>query len=302
MIKPPFLRKGDKIGLVSPAGKISKEKIEPFLPILENMGLRVVKGTHIYSGDFQMAGSDEQRLNDLQQMINDPEIKAIFATRGGYGLIRIIDKIDFTALSKNPKWIVGYSDITILHVYLQKKLRMTSIHAVMPKEYGNCSQKSLHSLNSILFGDKFDYKILPHHFNRKGSCRGQITGGNLSIICSLIGSSTEIDTEQKILFIEDIGEHHYHIDRMILQLKRAGKLKHLAGLIVGTFSHMKDKPKDFSMSTYEIITEAVSEYNYPVCFDFPAGHTDNNYALMLGAEITMDINETITEISFTKEQ
>ncbi|MBI9033392.1 MAG: LD-carboxypeptidase [Bacteroidales bacterium] len=299
MIKPPYLKKGDKIGIISPAGKISKDIIDPAISLLEKMGYIPVKGTHIYAGEFQMAGKDEQRLSDIQQMINDPEIKAIFATRGGYGLVRIIDKIDFKPLVTNPKWIVGYSDITILHAHLQGKLHLASIHGVMLKEYQSCSQRSLNSLTKSLSGSKSSYEIKSHPFNQPGECDGILTGGNLSIICSLLGSSTEINTDGKILFIEEIGEHHYHIDRMIRQLKRAGKLKNLAGLIVGSFSHMRDEPKDFGMTAYEIIAQAISEYDFPVCFDFPAGHTENNYALVLGTEMEIDIRPSVSVLRFT---
>lgn len=299
MIQPPFLSKGDKIAIVAPARSITFEEVLPSIKLFQKWGLEVVLGTYIFSKENQFAGSDNQRRADLQQMLDDPSIRAIVCARGGYGLVRIIDQLDFTHFRLKPKWIAGYSDITILHVHVNKHLEIETIHSVMPVNLKETDFESdtVGSLKKALFGENLFYSVpITFAFNN-GLSEGILTGGNLSIIYSLMGTSTEPDTDGKILFLEDVDEYLYHIDRMIMSLKRAGKLEKLNGLVIGGMDRMRDNEVPFGKTTGEIIMEAVKEYGYPVCFDFPAGHGQVNLALIMGRKIRVKIDKNI-EIDF----
>jgi muramoyltetrapeptide carboxypeptidase len=289
MIAPPFLKKGDTIGIVACAGKISEAQIRFAIQELEQWGLRVIVGSTVFNSHFQFAATDEERESDLQGMINNPSVSAIVSARGGYGTVRIIDNIDFSPLIKNPKWIIGYSDITVLHAHLHA-LGLQSIHATMPVNFG-IDASATESLRKILFGEKTNYSIPVSAYNRQGKAEGILVGGNLSVLYGLIGSKSDIDTKDKILFIEDLNEYLYHIDRMLIALKRAGKLSRLAALLVGGFTGLKDNETPFGKCYEEIILDAVKEYTYPVCFNFPAGHIDNNMALVLGKECEIVVKE-----------
>jgi muramoyltetrapeptide carboxypeptidase len=295
MITPPYLKKGDRIAMVSPARKISPAEVETAINIFKSWGLEVVAGDHLYASYNQFAGSDEQRLSDFQQMLDDGSIRAIICSRGGYGTVRIIDSLDFTGFMKNPKWIVGYSDITVLHSHIHEHFGVETLHAVMPVNFKDkCDgNPSVVTLKKALFGKEIGYHIPGEQLNRKGSCKGPLIGGNLSILYSLTNSSSDIKTNGKILFIEDVDEYLYHIDRMMMNLRRSGKLEGLAGLLVGTMNKMHDNDVPFNKTAYEIIAEAVEDYPYPVCYNFPAGHIDDNRALILGREVSLEVDDEV---------
>lgn len=292
-IQPPFLKPGDFVGIVAPARKISEEELLPSVKILQSWGLRVKLGKHIYSAYHQFAGKDEVRRLDFQSMLDDAEIKAIFSARGGYGALRIIDDLDFTLLKKQPKWIVGYSDVTVFHSHIHKNTSIETLHATMPINFGKDAE-SLALLKSALFGEVLSYKIPAHSLNRTGESSGIIVGGNLSLLYALASTPSEIYTQDKILFLEDLDEYLYHIDRMMMQLKRGGKLVNLKGLIIGSFSEMKDNAIPFGKTAEEIIMDAVKEYNYPVCFGFPAGHADKNFPLFMGRKVKLSVMEQVS--------
>ena len=281
---------GDKIGIISTARKISLEELNPSIKLLEEWGLKVVFGKNLFEEDNQFSGTVAQRSSDLESMIDDDSIKAILCARGGYGTVQIIDKVDFSHLIKNPKWIIGYSDVTVLHSHLHQ-LGITSLHATMPINFEKNTPKALESLKSALFGLGNLTEINHHHFNRFGKVEGEIVGGNLSILYSLLGSGSDINTDGKILFIEDLDEYLYHIDRIMMNLKRNGKLKNLKALIIGGMSDMNDNTIPFGKTAEEIILEYIKEFDFPVCFNFPAGHLDDNRTLVFGKECTLEINE-----------
>jgi len=289
-----YLNNGDKIAIVATARKISSKEIQPAIQNLKAWGLQVVLGDHIYSSDHQFAGTDEERTQDLQQMLDDDSIRAILIARGGYGTVRIIDKLDFSAFVKNPKWIIGYSDVTVLHSHIHTNFGIETLHATMPLNFNTASEQTVSSLKKALFGDKQEYEFKTGPLSRKGEASGLLVGGNLSILYSLTGTASDIDTTNKILLIEDLDEYLYHVDRMMMNLKRSGKLDNLSGLIAGTLSDMNDNEIPYGKTAEEIVFDAVKEYNYPVVFGFPAGHTKENLALVLGRETAVTVGETTT--------
>lgn len=292
MIKvPPYLKKGDTIGIVCPAGYMPAAKAQTCIETLQKWGFKVKVGITLGNQFNYFSGTDEERLNDLQQMLDDKNVHAILCGRGGYGVSRIIDQLDFTRCKRHPKWIIGYSDITILHAHLYNKLKIASLHSPMAAAFndGGADNEFIQSLKKAIAGKKINYGSATHDLNRKGTVEGELVGGNLSLICHLIGSASDIDTKNKILFLEDVGEYVYHIDRLFMQLKRAGKLDKLAGLIIGSFSEMKDTTIPFGQSIYELIFDQVAAYGYPVCFDFPVGHNDKNYALKVGVKYILKV-------------
>ena len=300
MSSPQYLKPGDTIGIIATARKISPEEIEPALKKLSEWKFNVVLGKNIYAISNQYAGDDEQRASDLQEMLDDMNIKAIFIARGGYGTLRIIDKIDFSKFVKNPKWIIGYSDVTVLHSHIHKHYGIETLHAAMPFNFPPNGQNNnaLNTLRKVLSGEKPEYETEANVLNKIGKGKGILIGGNLSLLYALSGTPSDIDTAEKILFLEDLDEYLYHIDRMMMQLKRSGKLKNLAGLVVGGMTEMKDNFVPFGKSAYEIIAEAVAEYNYPVCFGFPAGHIEDNRALIMGRKVMLDVSERSILLSF----
>jgi muramoyltetrapeptide carboxypeptidase len=295
MTTPPYLKKGDRIAIVSPARKISPEEIEPAIRLFTDWGLEVVQGEHLFASYKQFAGSDDQRRADMQRMLDDESIRAIVSSRGGYGTVRIIDQLDFTRFAASPKWIVGYSDVTVLHSHIHRHFDIETLHAIMPVNLRDkCeSSRSLNSLKKALFGKTLSYTIPAGPYNRKGSCKGQLVGGNLSILYSLTNTVSDINTNGKILFMEDLDEYLYHIDRMMMNLRRSGKLEGLAGLVVGAMTKMHDNSVPFEKSAEEIIAEAVEDYPYPVCFNFPAGHLEDNRALILGREVALEVFDDV---------
>jgi muramoyltetrapeptide carboxypeptidase len=287
---PPYLKEGDTIGICCPSGHISLEEIQPAVKTLKGWGFQVAIGSTVGLKDNTFGGTDEQRIEDMQCMLDDINIKAILFGRGGYGAVRIIDKLDFSSFVKHPKWIAGFSDATVFHAHLSR-LKVPSIHCKMcnsfPPDLAASEPEQITSILSIrkaLTGEKLTYQAQPHSYNKYGNAEGALVGGNLSVIENLSGTPSDMDTNGKILFIEEVGEYLYQIDRMFQNLKRTGKLKNLKGLIIGGFNRIKpDDPGDeFGHTMYEIITDVVKEYKYPVCFEFPIGHQKYNVALKCG--------------------
>jgi muramoyltetrapeptide carboxypeptidase len=301
LISPPTLKKGYTVGIIAPARKVVKEEIEPALTMLNDWGLNVKLGTHIFGEYNQFSGTDTERASDFKQMVEDPSIKAILCARGGYGTVRLLDHINLRALQREPKWIIGFSDVTVLHSILNAWFKVETIHGIMAINFPSDGLPNLstESLRRVLFGEPQVYRINYHKFNRLGQCKGELCGGNLSILASIAGTDADISTNGKILFIEDLDEYLYHIDRMMMNLKRSGKLKDLAGLIVGGMTDMNDNTIPFGRSAYQIIHEAVAEYNYPVCFDFPAGHQKDNVALIMGRIAELNIKQNGSCLAFS---
>lgn len=296
MITPPYLKKGDKIGIVASARKVSAEELEPALNIFKAWGLEIALSKNLFKQEHQFAGTDDERTADLQQMLDDASIKAVICARGGYGILRVIDKLNFDSFKKNPKWIVGFSDVTVLHSHIHN-LGVETLHAKMLINFTK-DESSTQALNQALFGKLPMYEIGAHPMNRQGSAEGELTGGNLSLLYALSGSVSDIDTRGKLLFIEDLDEYLYHIDRMMMNLKRSGKLAHLVGLVVGGMTDMKDNQIPFGKNAEEIIMDAVKEFNYPVCFNFPAGHIPTNLPLYFGRKVRLEVGQERSKIFF----
>lgn len=291
MIKhPAYLKKGDKIAIVCPAKKLPKP-IDYGISVLQSWGLEVVIGQSVTASYHQFAGTDQQRVQDLQQFLDDSSVKAIIAARGGYGTIRIIDELDFSLFKVNPKWIIGFSDITVLLSHLYADLNIQSIHGQMPYTFEESTPEALESLRKALFGEVDAYDYLSNFTNREGDVSGELIGGNLTLLLAVEGSVSEMDYKNKILFIEDVGEHEYAIDRMMRTLKRNGKLKDLKALVVGAFNELGEESIAFGQSPEEIIWELVKEYDYPVCFNFPSGHISDNRAMVLGKTVNLSIEK-----------
>jgi muramoyltetrapeptide carboxypeptidase len=292
---PPYLKKGDRIAIACPAGYMPKEKAQTCIATLQQWGFEVMVGNTLGSKSKNyFSGTDEIRLNELQAMLDDKSIKAILCGRGGYGVSRIIDQLDFTRFKKNPKWIIGFSDITLLHAHINRNLKIATLHAPMAAAFNNGENKNefINSLHKALVGKKAKYVCKADPFNKLGEAKGELVGGNLTLITHLIGTKSDINTKNKILFIEDIGELIYSTDRMLHQLKRSGKLTNLAALIVGGFSDVKDTERPFGKKVKELIKDILQDYDYPVCFDFPVGHKKENYALKIGSNFQLKITKT----------
>jgi muramoyltetrapeptide carboxypeptidase len=300
-IIPMYLKKDSTIGITSPAGYITLEEIQPAVNKLKEWGFQISIGNTIGKKYFTFGGTDEERLIDFQQMLDDKKIDAILCARGGYGIVRIIDKIDFKQFSDHPKWIIGFSDITVLHSHLNRNYGIASIHSKMCNSFPDdwalaepVQKETIESIQKCLTGEKMSYAVLPNTQNRTGVATGVLVGGNLKTIESLAGSKSDLVTKNKILFVEDTGEYLYSIDRMFWNLKRTGKLAQLQGLVIGGFKIKKDdEGEEFGKTLQEIVLEKVAEYDYPVCFDFPVGHQKNNFALKCGVshKLTVNLNE-----------
>ena len=288
---PPFLKQGSVIGITCPSGYVSADRVAYAVKVLEKWGFKVKLGRTVGTEHFYFSGTDEQRLTDLQEMMDDPAIDAILMGRGGYGMSRIIDALDFTGFLQKPKWMCGFSDITVLHNHLQARYGMASLHSPMCGAFKPETENEtyLTTLHTALTGGSLQYHTPPAPFNKNGTAEGILTGGNLAILAHLTGSVSEVDTAGKILFIEDIGEYLYNADRMLLNLKRAGKFDNIKALIVGGFTEMQDTERPFGQTIEEIICDKVKEYDYPVCFNFPAGHQDINYTLTLGVPHKLEV-------------
>jgi muramoyltetrapeptide carboxypeptidase len=271
------------------------EKVQTCINSLQDWGYRVKIGSTIGGNSKNyFSGTDEERLNDFQQMLDNDEVQAVLCARGGYGMSRIIDRVDFSKFKKNPKWLIGFSDITVLHSHLYSNYYISSMHAPMAAAFndGGNTNEYLLSLKSALEGKKAKYQCPVHPFNKKGEAIGELVGGNLALLAHLTGTASDIKTKGRILFIEDTGEYLYSIDRMLLQLKRIGKLSKLAGLIVGGFTDIKDTDRPFGKSVFEIIRDAVEEYDYPICFNFPVSHEKENVALKIGVGYKLRVSKS----------
>ncbi|PRY10400.1 muramoyltetrapeptide carboxypeptidase [Pontibacter ummariensis] len=294
----PALRPGDKIAIVATARKITLPEIELAIRTFKDWGLQVILGESIGASYNYFAGNDALRLQDLQQMLDNDSIKAIICARGGYGTTRIIDQVDFTIFQQHPKWLVGFSDVTALHSHIHN-LGLESIHAIMPLLFPKeGTADSIETLRRVLFGEDVVYTAAPHAFNRTGTAIGQLVGGNLSMLHTLTGTRSDISTEGKILFLEDLCEYLYHVDRMMVHMDRSGKLENLAGLVIGDMSDMNDTPVPFGKTAYEIILEHTGKYNYPVAYGFPVGHEPLNLALICGRETALAVSESGVQLTY----
>lgn len=300
-VKPPYLKKGDTIMILAPAGRIKdKSSVDQGIELANHWGLVVFLGNHLFSQDNTFAGTDSERLEDLQKALDDPSIKAIWCARGGYGTVRIIDQLNFTRFMQSPKWIVGFSDITVLHNKLNN-LGVESIHAQMPltlKLNEPIQKESIVALKKSLFGKNLSYTFDGSSKNRNGEASGQLVGGNLSIVYSMLSSDTDLNMEGKILFVEDVGEALYHVDRMLISLQRAGYFEKCAGLIVGDFKLKSNEGNEFGETLEDIVNRVTEGTDFPILFDFPAGHLDDNRALIFGGMVDMKVTDKKSKLTF----
>ncbi len=293
------------MGITSPAGYITIEELQPAIEQIQSWGLKVRLGTTIGKRDFSFGGTDQERAQDFQRMLDDPSIKAIMCARGGYGSVRIIDQLNFSKFLIKPKWIIGFSDITVMHCHISSNYKVATVHSKMcnsfPGDWLNAEpvqKETIVSIKDAITGVKMKYTALYHLKNRNGIAEGTLTGGNLKTIETLTGSRSDIKTAGKILFVEDTGEYLYSIDRMFWSLKRTGKLSELKGLIIGGFKIKPDDPgEEFGRTLHDIVWKKVESYKYPVCFDFPVGHQRNNYALKCGVLHRLSVTDSGTELT-----
>jgi muramoyltetrapeptide carboxypeptidase len=296
---PPYLKKGDTIGITCPGGYMPKQKAQACIETLQQWGFEVMVGKTLGSNSANyFSGDDDERKYELQAMLDDSSIKAILCGRGGYGTGRIIDELNFTKFKKNPKWIIGFSDITVLHCHLNHHLKVASIHGPMAAAFNENKYKNdyVESMFKMITGKKVTYKCNVQPFNKPGTAIGELVGGNLALLTHLIGTASDINTKNKILFLEDIGEQLYNIDRMMYQLKRSGKLKNLAGLILGGFTDLKDTERSFGKNIDDILKEIIGEYDYPVCYHFPVSHEKENYALKIGGTYQLKVSKKVVQL------
>ncbi|MBP9792516.1 MAG: LD-carboxypeptidase [Flavobacterium sp.] len=298
MITPPYLQKGDTVAIVATARKNIDNNLKPAIDLLKSWGLEVKIGSTIGLDLNQLAGTDEQRAKDFQEQLDNPNIKMIWCVRGGYGTVRMIDLLDFSKFKQHPKWIVGFSDVTVLHSHLNT-MGYKSIHGIMPVTVAKASKDAKESMKVALFGnERLEYDLLPHPMNKFGKAQGELVGGNLSILYSLFGSPSAIDCENKILFIEDLDEYLYHIDRMMMNLKRNGCLESIKGILVGGMTKMKDNDIPWGKDALQIIEDVTKKYNIPIVYNFPAGHVQDNRALPFGSQVTLDVNSECSKLIF----
>ncbi len=297
MITPEFLQKGDTIGILATARKADLASLQPAIKLLESWGLHVVIGKTIGKEENQLAGPDWLRATDFQEMLDNPKIKAIWAAKGGYGTVRIIDRIDFTNFKKKPKWVCGFSDMTVLHSHINN-MGIETMHSFMALNAGTANPEVLASFRKALFGEKLSYAIPRHEYNVNGSATGEIVGGNLSVLYSIIGSKSEVDYKGKILFIEDLDEYLYHIDRMMMNLKRNGYFDGVKAVIVGGMTSMNDNEIPWGKDALQIIQDVLKDYKFPIIYNFPAGHIKDNRTLILGKVVSIDVSEKESIVKF----
>jgi muramoyltetrapeptide carboxypeptidase len=297
MKTPEFLKKGDTIAIVATARKNIDDNLKPAIALMKSWGLEVVIGKSIGLDNHQLAGTDVDRAADFQTQLDNPNIKAIWCVRGGYGTVRMIDLIDFSTFKINPKWIIGFSDVTVLHSHLNK-LGFASIHGIMPVNIEKASAAVEETLRKALFGEKLDYTVPCENENRLGVAEGELIGGNLSILYSLMGSASQLDCKGKILFLEDLDEYLYHVDRMMMSLKRCGCFDNLQGLVVGSFTKMHDNEIPWGKTAHQIILDVTKQYPFPIVFNFPAGHIHDNNTLIFGIKMKLDVNDKETTLKF----
>ncbi len=302
LIKPAYLKAGDTVAIVAPSGvlKNRNDEVNRAKKLLESWQLHVVLGKHVYSKDDHFAGTDQERCEDFQNALDDPKIKAIWSARGGYGTVRILDKLDYTKFLNQPKWIIGYSDITALHNQIHN-LGVESLHAIMcvslPEDLSKI-EKSILTFKNTIFGQSLSYTLKGSQYNKKGVASGALVGGNLTMLHTMLGSKESIDTSGKILFIEEIGEYKYHIDRMLQSLKRAGYFENCKGVVVGDMSKLRKNTTLWGTSVEQLILDALSEYDFPIAFNMPAGHEKDNRALILGRTIQLTVNNEKSTVKF----
>ncbi|MGZ5133639.1 MAG: S66 peptidase family protein [Flavitalea sp.] len=295
MIKvPPYLQPGDTIGIVCPAGYMDPEKAQTCLNTLKQWGFNIKIGKTLGSNSQNyFSGTDQERLEDFQQMLDDDAVNAILFGRGGYGIGRIIDQIKFKKFRKQPKWLIGYSDITLLHAHIFSNYKILTLHSPMAAAFndGAAEEKYVLSLRDVLNGKKSLFETRPNELNKQGEAKGRLVGGNLALLAHIVGTSSDINTSGRLLFLEDIGEYLYNADRMLYQLKRSGKFDKLSGLIIGGFIEMKDTERPFGKTIYEIIHEIIKDADYPICFGFPVSHGKENYPLKIGGRYKLEVGK-----------
>lgn len=304
LVRPPYLKAGDTVAIVAPAGILRNRNadIQRAQVLMESWGLHTVLGEHLFAVSNHFAGTDEQRCSDFQKAMDDPTISAIWAGRGGYGTVRIIDKLDYTKFKKKPKWIIGYSDITALHSQLHNE-GFESMHAIMAagitKDLDDIKE-SVATFKDAIFGKQLSYSLEGSNYNKVGTSSGELVGGNLTLLHTMLGSKTSIDVSGKILFIEEIGEYAYHIDRMLQSLKRAGYFDNCKGIIVGDFSKMRENTTPWGSSVEQLILDVLSDYDFPIAFNMPAGHEDDNRAMIFGRNIELSVGKEVSTVKFDK--
>jgi muramoyltetrapeptide carboxypeptidase len=294
---PPYLHKGDTVAIVATARKVAGESVDPAVSLLKSWGLNVVLGKTIGKEENQLAGADWQRATDFQEMMDRPGIKAIWCAKGGYGTVRMIDRLDFTKFKQRPKWVIGFSDATVLHSHINN-LDIATIHGIVAISVSKATPEAIDSFKKALFGDNISYTLPPHAYNKEGKATGELVGGNLSVLYSIIGSASEADYKGKIIFIEDLDEYLYHIDRMMFNLKRNGYFKEVKGIIIGGMTKMRDNDVPWGHDALQIIQDITKEYKIPICFNFPAGHIQDNRALIMGDQVTLEVTAAGTKITF----
>lgn len=294
---PPYLTKGDTVGILATARKVDMEPIQPAIDLLKSWGLHVVVGKTVGMDNNQLAGADWQRATDLQQMLDNPSIKAVWAAKGGYGTVRIIDRINFTKFKQKPKWLIGFSDFTVLHSHINN-LNIATVHGIVAISIPRATPEAVESFRKSLFGGEITYTIPPHAFNKAGKAHAEVIGGNLSVLYSIMGSPSEADPAGKIIFIEDLDEYLYHIDRMMMNLKRNDYFKNVKGIIIGGMTKMRDNDIPWGHDALQIIQDITKDYNIPICFNFPAGHIQDNRALILGQQATLEVTAAGTKLIF----
>ncbi len=290
-LKPRALKQGDLVQIISTARKVDRDFIDHAVEVLQSWGLRVELGENLWAVDNQFAGNDQERASDLNSAIRNKDCRAIFCARGGYGTARLLESLDYKSLQDEPKWIVGYSDVTALHNAVFNTVGLVSLHATMPVNFSTNTPEALDTMKRLLFGESVEYRFDEHPFNRAGIAEGQLVGGNLSVIYSQLGSNSALDGNDQILFLEDLDEYLYHIDRMMLALKRSGMLAKLQGVVIGSMSEMNDNTVPFGKDAYEIIDSHVRDLGVPVAFGFPSGHIDDNRAWVHGKKIRLTVND-----------
>jgi len=294
---PSYLTKGDTVGILATARKVDLAPLQPAIALLKSWGLNVVIGKTIGLSDNQLAGADWQRATDFQEMLDNPKIKAIWCAKGGYGTVRIVDRLDFTKFKKKPKWFVGFSDATVLHSHINN-FDIATLHALVGISVAHATPEAIESFRKALFGEKLSYSLPAHKYNHPGKATGELIGGNLSVLYSIMGSKSEADYKGKIIFIEDLDEYLYHIDRMMMNLERNDYFKNVKGIIIGGMTKMRDNDIPWGHDALDIIQDITKEYKIPICFNFPAGHIQDNRALVMGKQITLDVTPAGTKITF----
>jgi muramoyltetrapeptide carboxypeptidase len=300
MIRPFNLVKGSKVGIMAPARFVTPAELVAAKKLFQKWGFETVEPTYLYERFHQFSGTDAQRASDLQSLLDDPEVRAIFFARGGYGCLRYLHLLNWDGFMRSPKWLIGYSDITVFHAFVNSVLNVETLHATMATKYGEVSEDIINKIHTVLTGGQIEYLIDSHPLNRFGECATQIVGGNLSILYSLRGTKADVNSSNRALFVEDLDEYLYHIDRMMMNFKYGEKLDDIAALLIGGMSDMHDNQVPFGYNAEEIIAEAVHSYSFPLAFGIPAGHIANNFPLILGRKAQIVVNENGTKISYDK--